>query len=263
MGSGRLGLGLVGDESVILRLDDLTLGYDRHPAVHHLSGTFAPGRLTAVIGPNGAGKSTLLKGIKGLLPLLSGRIALRAEERHRIAYLPQQAELEPGFPISVLDVVLLGHWRRTGAFGAIGPDLRAAAVAALDSVGLPGFERRAIGALSLGQRQRVLFARLMLEDGAAILLDEPFAAIDSRTIDDLMAIVQRWGDEGRTVIAVLHDLDLVRRSFPFTLALAREAVAWGPTETVLTPATMDRLRQSGATWDDDAALCRREPCDDI
>jgi len=246
---------------VILRLDDLTLGYQRHPAVHHLSGTFAPGRLTAVIGPNGAGKSTLLKGIKGLLPTLSGRVALSKAERGRIAYLPQQAELEPGFPISVLDVVLLGHWRQSGAFGAIGPDGRAAAAAALAAVGLPGFETRTIGSLSLGQRQRVLFARLMLEDGAAILLDEPFAAIDSRTVDDLMAVVQRWSGEGRTVIAVLHDLDLVRRAFPFTLALAREAVAWGPTETVLTPATLERLRQSSAAWDKDAPLCHRGTSD--
>ncbi|CCG39592.1 metal ABC transporter ATP-binding protein [Magnetospirillum molischianum] len=248
---------------MILRLENLTLGYDRYPAVHHLSGTFAPGRLTAVIGPNGAGKSTLLKGIKGLLPTLGGRIALNAEERGRIAYLPQQAELEPGFPISVLDVVLLGHWRRTGAFGTIGPNLRRAATAALEAVGLPGFERRGIGSLSLGQRQRVLFARLMLEDGPAILLDEPFAAIDARTIDDLMAVVCRWGEEGRTVIAVLHDLELVRRSFPFTLMLAREAVAWGPTETVLVPETLERLRRSSETWDENAALCRREYSDGV
>jgi len=248
---------------VILRLDDLTLGYDRHPAVHHLSGTFAPGRLTAVIGPNGAGKSTLLKGIKGLLPALGGRIVLSAEERARIAYLPQQAELEPGFPISVLDVVLLGHWRRTGAFGRIGRDSRAAAAAALDAVGLPGFERRGIGSLSLGQRQRVLFARLMLEDGPVILLDEPFAAIDSRTCDDLMAVVNRWGEEGRTVIAVLHDLDLVRRAFPFTLMLAREAVAWGATETVLVPEMLGRLRQSSAAWDEEPVLCHRGHADAV
>lgn len=248
---------------MILRLDDVTLGYDRHPAVHHLSGTFAPGRLTAVIGPNGAGKSTLLKGIKGLVPLLGGHIALSAAERTRIAYLPQQAELEPGFPISVLDVVLLGHWRRTGAFGGIGPEARAAAAAALAAVGLPGFERRAIGSLSLGQRQRVLFARLMLEDGPVILLDEPFAAIDARTCDDLMAVVQHWGEEGRTVIAVLHDLDLVRRAFPFTLMLAREAVAWGPTETVLVPDNLERLRHSSATWDESPVLCPRGRSDAV
>jgi len=243
---------------MILRLDNLTLGYDRHPAVHHLSGTFAPGRLTAVIGPNGAGKSTLLKGIKGLVPILGGQVSLTAEERTRIAYLPQQAELEPGFPISVLDVVLLGHWRRSGAFGGIDRDSRAAASAALAAVGLPGFERRPIGSLSLGQRQRVLFARLMLEDGPVILLDEPFAAIDSRTCDDLMAVVQRWGNEGRTVIAVLHDFELVRRAFPFTLMLAREIVAWGPTETVMVPDTLDRLRQSSTAWDEPPVLCQRE-----
>jgi zinc/manganese transport system ATP-binding protein len=241
-----------------ITLEDLTLGYGRHPAVRQVSGTFAAGSLTALVGPNGAGKSTLLKGIKGLASPQGGRIALSAAERRQIAYLPQQSALEAGFPISVGDVVLLGHWRRVGAFGAIGPDLRAAAAAALAAVGLDGLESRPIGALSVGQRQRVLFARLMLEDGPAVLLDEPFAAVDSRTAADLLAIVRRWGAEGRTVIAVLHDLDQVRQAFPNTLLLAREAVAWGPTETTLAPENLSRLRRMEESWDQDDSPRRWE-----
>lgn len=238
-------------------LDDVTLGYERHPAVHHLTGTFTRGSLTAVVGPNGAGKSTLLKGLKGMLPILAGNIRWAETDRRKVAYLPQQAELDPDFPISVSDVVMLGHWGRIGAFGAETPDLRARASEALAAVGLTGFERRPVAALSIGQRQRILFARVLLQDAPTILLDEPFAAIDARTTADLLAMIGRWHGEGRTVIAVLHDLDQVRAHFPHTLMLAREAIAWGETSAVLTPGNVDRMRRMGEAWDDNAAICRR------
>jgi zinc/manganese transport system ATP-binding protein len=240
-----------------IRLSNLTLGYDRHPAVHHLSGEFSPGSLTAIIGPNGAGKSTLLKGLKGMLPVLDGRIDLGSIERERIAYLPQQAELDPDFPISVLDVVMLGHWRRVGAFGGMARARRAEAVAALGAVGLDGFETRPVGALSVGQRQRVLFARVLLEDSPVILLDEPFTAIDARTTVDLLTIIRRWQDETRIVIAVLHDFDQVRRHFPQSLLLAREAIAWGETAEVLSASNLLKARHLSEAWNDDAPVCRR------
>ena len=240
-----------------IRLTDLTLGYDRHPAVHHLSGCFESGSLTAIIGPNGAGKSTLLKGIKGMLPVLSGGVALEGVDRAAIAYLPQQAELDQDFPISVLDVVMLGHWRAAGMFGAMGAPHRRHAQDALAAVGLEGFERRPIGSLSVGQRQRVLFARVLLENSPVILLDEPFAAIDARTTADLLALVGRWHGEGRTVIAVLHDFDQVRRHFPRALLLAREVVAWDETERVLSADNLLKARAMSEAWDEDAAICAR------
>jgi len=218
---------------VSLRVEALTLGYDQTPVLRGLDGRFAPAALTAVIGPNGAGKSTLLKGLAGLLPPLAGRVAREGDPRDIIAYLPQQAEFDATFPITVLDLVLLGHWRRVGAFAAIGPRLRAAAERTLAEVGLEGAGRRLIGALSVGQRQRARFARLMIEEGAVILLDEPFAAVDAATTADLMTILHRWAGEGRTVITVSHDLDLVRRAFPFTLRLGGVVPAWGPTARVL------------------------------
>ncbi len=198
----------------IIELDDLTLGYDRHPAVHHLSGGFAPGSLTAVVGPNGGGKSTLLKGMMGLLRPLSGRVRLHGVDRGAIAYLPQQAEIDGDFPISVLDTVLLGHWRRAGPFRRFDARMHASAQAALAAVGLEGFEDRPLGSLSAGQRQRALFARMLTADSPVILLDEPFTAIDARTTADLLALVLRWWGEGRTIVAVLHDHDQVRRTSP-------------------------------------------------
>lgn len=238
----------------MLHLDNLTLGYDRHPAVHHLHLTVRPGSLLAVVGPNGAGKSTLLKGIAGLLAPMSGRIE-RPVEAGRMAYLPQQAEIDRSFPLSVFDTVALGLWHETGALRRLSAGQRARCQQAIESVGLAGFERRTLDTLSGGQFQRVLFARLILRDASLILLDEPFAAIDNPTTDALMALVQGWQAQGRTVIAVLHDLELVRRCFPLTLLLAREAVACGPTAQVLTPQQLQRSRGMVEAFDDAAPAC--------
>ncbi|MFO1079710.1 MAG: metal ABC transporter ATP-binding protein [Reyranellaceae bacterium] len=235
-----------------LRLVDLTVSYDRHPAVHHLSAEIPAGELTAIVGPNGAGKSTLLKALLGLAPRVEGRIECSAR---RIAYLPQQAEIDRSFPISVFDTVLLGGWSRFGGFGAArAPDLDDA-FHAIAAVGLRGFERRPIDTLSVGQFQRVLFARLLLQDADLVLLDEPFAAIDARTMADLMGLIERWKSERRTVVAVLHDFDQVRRDFPHSLLLARELVAAGPTERVLTADNLRRARAMAEAWDDGAAAC--------
>jgi zinc/manganese transport system ATP-binding protein len=235
--------------------DDVTLGYGRRPAVHHLAGTIAPGSLTAVVGPNGAGKSTLMKGIVGTLRPLEGTIGFSSGPRTRIAYLPQAADLDRTFPISVYDLVSMGLWSRSGLFGGIGGRDRARIEEALAAVGLTGFERRPIGTLSGGQMQRALFARLLLQDASLILLDEPFTAIDSKTTADLLDLVRRWHDEARTVVAVLHDLDVVRRVFPETLLIAREPVAWGETGAVLHPANLLKARRMIEAHDPHAASC--------
>jgi zinc/manganese transport system ATP-binding protein len=237
-----------------LHLRDLTLGYDRHPAVHHLDLDLAKGSLTAVVGPNGAGKSTLLKGLMGELFPLEGRIELGAA---RLAYLPQLSEVDRTFPIAVGAFVAMGLWHRVGAFGRIRGADAARVAEALGAVGLMGFDRRPIAALSGGQVQRVMFARLLLQDADLILLDEPFTALDTRTAGDLLAVVKRWHAEGRTVLAVLHDIEAVRRHFPETLLLAREKVAHGATETVLTAENLFRARQMSEAFDDTANVCVR------
>lgn len=242
----------------VVRLVDLTLGYNRHPAVHHLHGEVAEGSLTAVIGPNGAGKSTLLKGITGALRPLGGEIRLDGVDRRSIAYLPQQADIDRSFPITVMDTLCLGLWGEIGLFRAVGRSRLTCVEAALSAVGLDGLEERPIGSLSGGQLQRTLFARLLLQDARLILLDEPFAAIDMRTTADLMRLIRLWNGEGRTILAVLHDLHLVEEHFPRALLLAREVVAWGSTADVLTPSNLERARRLCQSWDEAAPLCEKE-----
>jgi zinc/manganese transport system ATP-binding protein len=208
--------------------------------------------MTAIVGPNGAGKSTLLKAFLGLAPHIEGRIECRAR---RVAYLPQQAEIDRSFPITVFDTVLLGRWGRFGGFGAAKPADLHDARHAIAAVGLGGFDHRPIDSLSVGQFQRVLFARLLLQDADLVLLDEPFAAIDAKTVADLMEVIRRWHAEKRTVVAVLHDLDQVRRDFPHSLLLARELVAAGPTSDVLSADNLRRARAMAEAWDEHAGAC--------
>jgi zinc/manganese transport system ATP-binding protein len=238
-----------------LQFRDVTLGYDRHPAVHHLDGEVAPGALLAVIGPNGAGKSTLFRGIAGILKPLAGTISLGGLDHRDIAYLPQTVDIDRSFPISVFDFVGTGLWRATGFFGGMGKSAQDKIAQALAAVGLNGFENRAIGTLSGGQMQRMLFARVLLQDARLIVLDEPFNAIDAKTSADLIALVQRWHGEKRTVLAALHDMDLVRNHFPETLLLARGAVAWGATAQVLTAENLLEARRMCEAFDDGAAAC--------
>ena len=241
--------------SCALEFRNVTLGYDRHPAVHHLDGKIERGALVAVVGPNGAGKSTLFKGIVGVLKPLAGQIDLAGLFPHDIAYLPQAAEIDRTFPINVYDLVAMGLWRRTGVFGGIGRNERATIEQAIAAVGLTGFEDRAIGTLSGGQTQRMLFARLLLQDARIIVLDEPFNAVDAKTSADLFALLQRWHGEQRTVLTAMHDIDFVRTHFPETLLLAREPVAWGSTPVVLTPENLLVARRMCEAFDERAAEC--------
>nr|WP_252511237.1 zinc ABC transporter ATP-binding protein AztA [Phreatobacter aquaticus] len=238
-----------------VRLTNLTLGYDRHPAVHHLDGAIEAGAMLAIVGPNGAGKSTLMKGMAGALNPLSGGIEIARGTRGGVAYLPQAAEIDKSFPITVFELVAMGLWRRTGLFGGLSKADRHAVEHALAAVGLTGFEARAIGTLSGGQVQRMLFARLLVQDASIILLDEPFTAIDAKTTADLLDLVRRWNTEKRTVVAILHDLETVRQAFPQSLLLARRVVAWGATSDVLTPENLLAARRMTEAFDDHAAIC--------
>lgn len=235
-----------------ISLSDLTLGYEGHPAVHHLDGRFEPGSMTAIVGPNGSGKSTLLKGIMGTLPPLGGQIDRGGLDLRRFAYLPQAAEIDRSFPATVTDIVALGLWSSRGLFGRLTAADYERIDQALAAVGLTGFENRALDTLSGGQAQRALFARVMLQNADVILLDEPFTAIDEKTVADLVSLVGRWHGEERTVIAVLHDLDLVRRVFPRTLLMAREPIAWGETADALKPQNLLKARRMTEAWDEQA-----------
>jgi len=243
-----------------ITLTDVTIAFHGHPAVHHVSGAFEQGSLTAVVGPNGAGKSTLLSAIAGLRRTNQGQIDIGGGERSRgnqpsIAFLRQLSGINQDFPLRVLEVVAMGAWAQVGAFGSMNHEVMHQIESALQQVGMRGFEDRLIDELSVGQLQRVLFARLIVQNAPIILLDEPFNALDASTTQDLLKIVHAWHESGRTVIAVLHDLAMVKEHFPDTLLIARELVAWGATEDALSPACLMRANASSLVWQDTASWC--------
>ena len=217
-----------------LEVRNLSVSYGRRQAVGNLSGSFPPASLTAIVGPNGAGKSTLLKALAGIVRTRRGDI-VRPARPSRLAHRYGKAAIE---------LVALGGWRNFGAFRRPPQALAARVADAIDAVGLGGRSTRPIAALSAGQFQRALFARLLVQDAALLLLDEPFTGIDERTSEDLLRLLQRWQEEGRTVVAVLHDLAQVRAHFPTTLLLARRCIAWGDTVGVLTPDNLARAREA-------------------
>jgi zinc/manganese transport system ATP-binding protein len=231
-----------------VRVENLSVGYDRHPAVAGLTGLFQADTLTAVVGPNGSGKSTLLKALAGHCKPLAGRIDLGGLKPAEIAYLPQAHGLDLKFPLTLQDLVGFGFIGQRGLFGGFKKEDRERLRALMAEVGLEGLERRPIGSVSGGQLQRALFARVMAQDARLVLLDEPFNGIDARAAEDLAQLMATWPSEGRTVIAVLHDLDLVRRLCPQSLVMARQAVAWGPTDQAIASDQLTRARKLAENW---------------
>lgn len=220
----------------MIRLDGVSLYHGALLAVEALTVAFAPG-LTAVAGPNGAGKTTLLRAIAGLHPVASGRIE-GGGPGVRIGFLPQSSELDRSARISVQDFVGLGAQNGVGPHGA-GPET-ARITAALTRLGIADLAERPVARLSAGQFQRLMFARLLMQEAEILLLDEPFTAVDADTEDALLDIIASWGEQGRIVIAVMHDHELIREAFPTTLLLARRMIAFGPSSDVLSASTRRR-----------------------
>lgn len=189
---------------------------------------------------------------------MSGSIDFKDVKLKEIAYLPQQSEVDHYFPLTVKDVVMLGFWSKLGPFRGASSLQYDAAHEALRAVGMEMFAERSIEALSTGQWRRVLFARLILQDARILLLDEPFAGIDLPTTHALLRILERWQKEGRTVIAVMHDLEMVRENFVQSLMVARELIAWGPTKNVLSEENMARAKIIAGKWVEDAHACQRD-----
>lgn len=228
---------------VAIELRKASFGWHGHVALREVSGRFDPGTMTAVVGPNGAGKSTLVKGIMGVLRPMSGSVGIGGAGRAELAWLPQAAELDRAFPARVLDLVAMGAWRRVGSWRRHGREEFDRCMDALETVGLADMAGRGIDTLSGGQMQRTLFARMLVQDAPVLVLDEPFAAVDSHTADELMALLCELHGQGRSVVAVLHDLDLVRAHFPQCLLLSGAVVAWGATTAALTEDHLRLARQ--------------------
>ncbi|WP_432786460.1 Manganese transport system ATP-binding protein MntB [Oligella sp. MSHR50489EDL] len=224
--------------SDVLRLNNVTLAWGNNTILKDISGSFKRGSFTAIVGPNGAGKSTLIKAVVGQIPLKSGEIVIADEFKRNIALLPQQTELDRDFPMTTFDLVSMGVWRSLGPFRSLSAAQRQQIMQALVQVGLVEQARDLIGSLSGGQLQRAFFARLLVRDAQLIILDEPFAAVDEDTQESLIPILQQWHRDGRTILIVLHDEELVKRIVPETLVIGRGVVAWGPTAETFTTANM-------------------------
>ncbi|WP_204112814.1 metal ABC transporter ATP-binding protein [Shimia biformata] len=225
-----------------LAVRGLTVSYGQKPAVFSVDMTIQPGSMTAIIGPNGAGKSTLLKAALGIIKPLSGQVFCfgkpLAQLRDRIAYVPQRASVDWDFPTRAIDVVLMGLYRELGLLRMVRPAHRERAMACLDRVGMADFADRQIGQLSGGQQQRVFLARALAQDADLYLLDEPFAGVDAATEKAIIHVLSHLRRNGKTVVAVHHDLATVRDYFDRVFIINTRKVAEGSVETAFTEDTL-------------------------
>lgn len=233
-------------------VENLTVSYQARPAIHHIDMTFPAGCMYAIFGPNGAGKSTLLKAIMGLLRHNTGTVQWQNLQRRDIAYLPQQSDVDRSQPMSVFELVAMGLWYEIGFFGRVSAAQRQRVQAALNRVEMGDFAQRAISELSNGQFQRILLARMLVQDAQFLLLDEPFNAVDAKTTYALLEVLRQENHNGKAVIAVLHDYEQVRAYFPHTFLIAREKVACGTTEDVLCDELLRKANALAQATDDDA-----------
>lgn len=222
-----------------LHVRGMTVSYNEKPAIFSVGMTAQPGQMTAIVGPNGAGKSTLLKAALGIVTPLAGEAqffgAPLDQMRDRVAYVPQRASVDWDFPTRVIDVVLMGLYRQLGLLGRIRGAHKAAALDCLDRVGMKDFADRQIGQLSGGQQQRVFLARALAQQADLYLLDEPFAGVDAATEKAIIDVLKSLAAQGKTVVAVHHDLSTVPEYFDNVLLLATNVIAEGPVAEVFTP----------------------------
>jgi manganese/zinc/iron transport system ATP- binding protein len=229
----------------ILDIHDVTVAYQRKPVLWDIDLTLDEPRLVGIVGPNGAGKSTLIKAILGLVPLVSGSIRLFGEpvetQRQRIGYVPQRESVDWDFPVSVLDVVLMGTYGQLGWFRRPGAAQKARARDCLAQLGIQDLEHQQIGQLSGGQQQRTFLARALAQQADVYFMDEPFAGVDAATEKAILAILKRLRAAGKTMFVVHHDLRTVPLYFDHVVMLNVRLIASGPSEDVFTE---DNLRKT-------------------
>jgi manganese/zinc/iron transport system ATP- binding protein len=240
-----------------LSVHDLTVAYHRKPVLWDVDFDVPEGQLVGIIGPNGAGKSTLLKAVLDLVPKASGRVMIYgapyAQQRQLVGYVPQRESVDWDFPVNAVDVVAMGRYGRIGWFRPVSRAHRAAALAALERVGLVEYARRQISQLSGGQQQRVFLARALAQDARLYFMDEPFAGVDAATEKAIVEILHDLRSHGKTVIVVHHDLQTVREYYDYVLLINMRIVAHGPTATTFTPENLRKTYGGRLTLLDEAA----------
>lgn len=209
---------LVGGITAMIVFDNLCIGYDGEAIASPVDGRITRGNLMAIVGANGCGKSTLLKTLAGFIPPVSGKVRWQVR-RPVIGWLAQRQELDQQFPLTVQDVVSQGAWPRLSLLYGMGPGMRKRIATALERVGLLSLAKAPINTLSGGQFQRMLFARILVQQAPLVMLDEPFTGVDETTTEMLMSLILDMQRHGQTVLAVLHDSEKVARFFPQVLEL--------------------------------------------
>lgn len=248
------------DPASPLAVRGLTVSYGEKPALFSLDASFPAGAMSAIVGPNGAGKSTFLKAALGLIPRVSGEVSVFGRDadrmRDRIAYVPQRASVDWDFPTTAIDVVLMGLYGQVGLWRRITGAHTARARACLERVGMTDFADRQIGQLSGGQQQRVFLARALAQDADLFLLDEPFAGVDAATEAAIIDVLKSLKAEGRSVVAVHHDLSTVTAYFDNVLLVNLRRIAEGPVATTFTSDTLSETYggRLGAVQIDSLAL---------
>ncbi len=221
----------------------VTVSYGQRPVLRSVTFDVPAGHLVGVVGPNGARKSTLLRAILGLIPLDSGSVAIGGrtieQARQRVAYVPQTEAVDWDFPVTVLDVVLMGRYGRLGWFGRPGRGDHDAARHALELVGMTDYSNRHIRQLSGGQQQRVFLARALCQSADILLLDEPFAGVDATTEQAIFDLIKQLTGDGKTLVVVNHDLSVLNR-FDSILLLNQQVIAFGPTDEVVNDENLRR-----------------------
>ncbi len=221
---------------IALETHDLTVAYHKKPVLYGIDVTIRPGQLVGIMGPNGAGKSTLIKAIMGLLEPAGGWIKIFGKEntsqRKRVAYVPQRREVDWDFPVTVMDVVLMGRYGHLGLFKRPGKLDRDIAMQALEKVNMIPYAGRQISNLSGGQQQRVFLARALAQESDLYLMDEPFVGVDAATESTIIDLLHELRRQGKTILVVHHDLPTARKYFDALLLLNMRLIAYGPVEEI-------------------------------
>jgi manganese/zinc/iron transport system ATP- binding protein len=227
-----------------LEVHDLTVSYHRRPVLWNVDLAVPPGQLVGILGPNGAGKSTLIKAIMGLIPLSSGWVQVFGEPvermRDKIGYVPQRESVDWTFPVTAMDVVLMGRYAAVPWWRRVSRRDREKARQCLEKVGMLPYANRQISNLSGGQQQRVFLARALAQESEIYLMDEPFAGVDAATESAIVRLLQELREAGKTLLVVHHDLQTAREYFDMLILLNMRLVAFGSTDEVFTPELLQK-----------------------
>lgn len=220
---------------IAVKVHDLTVAYDVKPVLWDIDLQLPKGKLIAIVGPNGAGKSTLIKTMLGLIEPLTGETSFPGlTEKNRIAYIPQSESVDWDFPVTVLDVVKMGRYVHLGWFKRPGKKETDMALEMLEKVGMSEYANRQISQLSGGQQQRVFLARALIQEAKLYFMDEPFKGVDAQTEREIVNLLKDIQREGKTVIAVHHDLSTVKEYFDWVTLINLKIINSGPVEEVFT-----------------------------